>query len=377
MVKNFNHQKTIGLIGATPDAHEFILQANKLGFTTFLLCEEDTQGKDHFGADQVFTGSVEDEENIQNFLMGSDFIVYFDYSLTEEQLEIIQNTAVVPQGDELLGISEDRVLQKAFKESLGIHISPYETIVKPEDIESSIRSIGYPAVLKSNYLDTRDNQQSFYIYDEEDIEKAEELVEYGTYVLESWVTPKKQYSLSLVKNHAGTIEFFPIVEKKYREDKLTSVQLVPELEEELKNEIKRVATVLAENIQFQGAISIDFILSPADTLYVGRIYPFPTAHSRYTAEFTTLSVVEAHLRAIVSLPIPDVKEDLAPLLWRSFTFADKEAIRDLMSVQPNWFFTFYPLAKDNQIASDQVAGHIIVKTNDIDRALKFLKDYQL
>lgn len=377
MVKNFNHQKTIGLIGATPDAHEFILQANKLGFTTFLLCEEGTQGKDHFGADQVFTGSVDDEENIKNFLMESDFIVFFDYSLTEEQLEIIQNAAIVPQGDELLEISKDRVLQKAFKESLGIHISPYETIVKPEDIKSSIRSIGYPAVLKSNYLNTKDNQQSFYIYDEEDIKKAEKMVEYGTYVLESWVTPKKQYSLSLVKKHTGAIEFFPLVEKRYREDKLVNILLVPELEEELKNEIKRVATVLAENIQFQGAISIDFVLSPADTLYVGRIYPFPTARSRYTAEFTTLSVVEAHLRAIVSLPIPEVKEELTPLLWRSFTFEDKEVIQDLMLIQPDWYFTFYPLAKDKQVTSNQVAGHIIVTTDEIDKALKVLKDYQL
>lgn len=38
MVKNFNHQKTIGIVGSSPDAQSFILEANRLGFKTYHLC---------------------------------------------------------------------------------------------------------------------------------------------------------------------------------------------------------------------------------------------------------------------------------------------------------------------------------------------------
>ena len=77
--------------------------------------------------------------------------VYFDYSLSSTQIEEAKKQLSFHK-DDLLSISRDRALQKAFKESLSVNIAPYETVVTIEDIQEGLRSIGYPAVLRTNYL---------------------------------------------------------------------------------------------------------------------------------------------------------------------------------------------------------------------------------
>ncbi|SHE52187.1 5-(carboxyamino)imidazole ribonucleotide synthase [Atopostipes suicloacalis DSM 15692] len=282
MANSLNHQKTIGIVGSNPDAHEFILEANRLGFITYQLCQTEEEIASSFGADKEFYGAFDDERIQEDFLMHCDLLVYFDYSLNSRQIEEARKAVVIPQGDDLLSISRDRALQKAFKESLSVNIAPYETVLTSEDIKEGLRSIGYPAVLRTNYLTSSNKDQSFFIYDEEDIEEASKLLKYGTCVLESWIVTDEELSISLVKTASGAIETYPVVKKSYRNDRLSNVQTTAAIDQDLLEEIERVSRILAEGIQFIGAITIDFVVSPAQALYVGNIYPFPNELSRYS-----------------------------------------------------------------------------------------------
>src|SRR5699024_4198796 len=105
------------------------------------------------------------------------------------------------------------------------------------------------------------------------------------------------------KTASGAIETYPVVKKTYRNNRLFSIQATTEIDPDLLEEVERVAKLLAEEIQFIGAITIDFIVSPAQALYVGNIYPFPNELSRYSQHSGSMSLIEAHLRAIASLPL--------------------------------------------------------------------------
>lgn len=374
MVKNFNHQKTIGIVGAIPDSQAFIFKANQLGFETYLLCKTAKEASLIVGADQVFIGTFEDQKIQDEFLMHCDLLVYYDETLNAAEVEEVQKTVIVPQGDDLLSIAQDRVLQKAFLESLSVNIAPYVTIVKAEDIEDGLRSIGYPAVLRTNQVNPESKKQSYFIYEESDIEEAAALLKYGTCVLESWIVSEQDLSISAAKTASGDLKLFPIIKKEYRKDRLFNVQVPAELNEELAHEIERVTHVILENIEFRGVTTIDFIISPADALYVGNIYPYPNILSRYSAEYCTLSTTEAHLRAIASLPIPDQIDCQVPYVFVPF-YADQTAmINELLMIQPDWKFTFYPITKKDENNIQEAVGHILLKTEDVKKTLALLKD---
>lgn len=374
MMNQFNHQRTIGIIGVTPDSQAFILEANKLGFKTYLLSQTKKDASLVSIADKVFTGSLDQANIHEEFLMSCDLLVYFDESINSSELETIQKTIVVPQGDDLLSIAQDRVLQKAYLESLSMNIAPYATVLKPEDIYQGIRSIGYPAVLRPNQINPDSKDHAYFIYEESDIEEAASLLKHGTCVLESWLVSDRAFSISAVRTRVGELRLFPIIEREYRNNRLFNIHVPLDLDDELLDEMKRVAQVILGDLDYRGVASIEFIVTPAHALYVGVIHAYPTIHTRYSKAACSMSITEAHLRAVTALPIPhEIKENSAHL-FVPFYEDQIEIIDEFLTIYPDWDFTFYPITKHKNATNGESIGHLIIKTNDHKRILETLKE---
>lgn len=374
MVNHFNHQKTLGIIGAIPDSQTFILEAKRLGLQTYLLCKTEEEASLMFGATETFVGTINDAHIQEDFLMKCDLLVYYDETFDVNEMEEIQKTVIVPQGDNLLSIAQDRVLQKAFLDSLNVNIAPYVTVVNSDDIQSGIHSIGYPAVLRTNQVNPESKRQSYFIYEEKDIDEAVELLKYGTCVLEPWIVTNQELSVSAVKTRNGKIHLFPVIHKEYRKERLHNIQVPAELNQDLEEEIQRVTEIILENIDFRGVATIDFMVTPADALYVGTIYPYPNILSRFTTKHCAISATQAHLRAIVSLPIPEEITHNGPHLYVPFYADQTEKIDDLLVMQPSWDFTFYPITTQKELAGEEAIGEILIKTNDKKKVLSLLKE---
>ena len=374
MVRKFRHQRTIGIIGATPDSQAFVLEANKLGFGTYLFVKSEEEVQHVYGADKVFVGELNQEYIRENFLMESDLLVYFDESVNASDLVDIQKMIIAPQGDDLLSIVQDRVLQKAYLESLSMNIAPYVTIVKPEDITEGIRSIGYPAVLKPNQISPDSKEKSYFIYEESDIEDAVSLLKNGTCVLESWIVSDRLLSISAVRANNGELKLFPIIEREYRNERLFNSHVPHDLNSEWIEEMERVAQVIFRNLEFRGVASIDFLVTPADALYIGSLHAYPNILTRYSAYSCSISATEAHLRAVTSLPLPLNIEINPSHLFIPFYMEQIDVMNELITIYPEWNFVFYPLVKTDYTPTEQPIGHITVETEDHKRILERLKD---
>lgn len=374
MDKKFSHQRTIGIIGVTPDSQSFILEANKLGFQTYLLAQTKEDARLVSSADKVFTGSLDQNKNHDEFLMACDLLVYFDESINSSELEAIQKTIFVPQGDDLLSIVQDRVLQKAYLESLSTNIAPYATVVKPEDIQQGIRSIGYPAVLRPNQINPDSKDHAYFIYEENDIEEAAELLKHGTCVLESWLVSDRAFSISAVRTGAGELRLFPIIEREYRKNRLSSTYIPLDIDEELLDEMKRVARVILGSLDYRGVASIEFVVTPANALYVGVIHAYPNSHNRYSDLACSMSATEAHLRAVTALPVPYEIKTNSSHLFVPFYEDQIETMNEVLTIYPDWAFTFYANAKHQYVSNGEAIGHIMIETTDPERILEILKE---
>lgn len=374
MDKKFSHQRTIGIIGVTPDSQAFILEANKIGFQTYLLAQTEEDARLVSSADMLFTGSLDQSRIHDEFLMACDLLVYFDESINSSELEDIQKAIYVPQGDDLLSIVQDRVLQKAYLESLSMNIAPYATVVKPEDIQLGIRSIGYPAVLRPNQINPDSKDHAYFIYEESEIEEAALLLKHGTCVLESWLVSDRAFSISAVRTGAGELRLFPIVEREYRNNRLSSTHVPLDIDEELLDEMKRVARVSLGDLDYRGVASIEFVVTPANALYVGVIHAYPNIHNRYSNVACSMSATEAHLRAVTALPIPhDIKTNSSHL-FVPFYEDQVEMIDEILTIYPDWHFTFYPITKHEHASHGEAIGHMIIETTDTVRTLEILKE---
>lgn len=363
-MENFlKKSKSLGVIGEGSDVNHFVIKANALSYTTYQLCEKEA-AKKVSEADECFIGSLSDKKEGDEFLRKSDLLVYFDRSIDLAELALIEKEINMPQGEDLLAIAQDRSFQKAFYESIGVNIAPYKMIVDKEDIKEALGSIGYPAVLRSNFIQEDESLASAFIYEEEDIEKASDLLKYGPALLESWIVAEDYLAISAVKTEDGSVDFYPIMKKHYKDGRLEKIVRFETDNQELVTEVKKAAQRIIDNISFTGLISLSFIVSPAEALYLGELSPYPSVLSRYSEGNPGYSSLDAHLRALLSLPVPKMDEKKLDFVYRPLYADQQETINDWLLNEPRGQFYFYPWTKKEAIRENDELGYFLIENTE-------------
>lgn len=120
---------------------------------------------------------------------------------------------------------------------MNINIAPYATIVSLEDVYQAVSSIGYPCVLKPIQKGFGPKRQQI-IRKQTDIAKCADIIDMGTYILESWIPYNKELSVIMTRDYDGNLAYFPVIETRYKENRLNEAivpaNIQPDVEEEVK-----------------------------------------------------------------------------------------------------------------------------------------------
>lgn len=361
--------KTVGIVGGGNIARVLTLAAKKLGYKVGILdSHEGCPAKEV--ADWQIKADFSNEEAFRDLAMKSDVVIYEMEAFNSDFVEIMRRTVPVPQGEDLLSVSQDRMLQKAFLESVSTNIAPYATIVSMEDIRDEVESIGYPCVLKSNRVDERFNQHVI-LYGEEDIEQAKSLLQSGTCVMEAWIPKERELCIALAKDRNGTVVTYPIAETMYRDHALYQSIAPARIHPEMAEEVERVARSIAERLDFVGVIAVELFATSSGSLYVNELVAHPHEAYHFTADSGNLSQYEAHIRAVCGMKLPESLNMESSIVMLPFHAKHLPTIYRQVQIKPDWAFTFYQPQGDHPV--DEI-GHVTVRTNNLDQTLTLLSD---
>lgn len=364
--------KTVGIVGGGPIGRLLAMAAKKLNYQVGVLDPDEACAAKGV-ADWIIQADFSNEQAFGDLAMRSDVVIYETEAFDSDLVEAMKRTVPVPQGENLLSASQDRMLQKAFFESLSINIAPYATIVSLEDIKDEVESIGYPCVLKANRVDER-FKQHYVLYGEEDIEGANKILNNGTGVMEAWIPKEKELCIALAKDGNGTIVTYPVTETTYRNGKLyqaiTPARIHPEMEEE----IERVAKSVADELDFVGVIALEFFATSSGSLYVNELVAHPHEAFHYTIDIEGLSQYEAHIRAVCGMEVPSVINKVSYSVMVPFYKEHLQTIYRQVQIKPNWHFSFYQ--SETETLREE-CGHITISTDDLDQTLTLLSDIDL
>lgn len=360
--------KMIGIIGGGEIARMMALSAKKMGYRIGVLDPE----KDSPAAqvsDWQMIAQYDNQEALMDFAMKCDVITYEYDNIDADAITKIKKTVSVPQGAELLSITQDRLLEKAYLEASNINLAPYETIVTIEDIKGAIDGIGFPCVLKT-ISERHNGKDRFVLQSEEDILKAAYLLKRGTCVLEAWIPFERELSVMVVRNQANQVIVFPVTENIHRDRTLHESIVPARVNHYVEEEIERIARTMAEKLELIGVLGIEMFITSSGTLYVNELIPRPHHSGNYSMEACSLSQYDAHIRAICGWPLPEM-ELLSPAVMTTILTEHEEAAKIQIQLKPNWNFYYY--GKDNAIKGQKI-GHITVLTEDVEKTLATISD---
>ncbi|WP_226647035.1 5-(carboxyamino)imidazole ribonucleotide synthase [Mesobacillus subterraneus] len=287
---------TIGIIGGGQLGKMMTQSAKAMGFRVIVLdpTEDCPCGQ---VADEQIVGSYDDLEKIKQLSEQSDVITYEFENIDADGLEWLNKYAYVPQGTELLRVTQDRIEEKRHIETAGVRVAPYAVVAKVEDVKGGVEKLGLPAVLKTA-RGGYDGKGQLVIRSKDDIDLAETLVSQGTCVLEKWIPFEKEISVIVTRGTNGETEIFPVAENIHKENILHQTIVPARISSEAEARTVEAAKQIAEALGLIGTLAVEMFLAADDELYINELAPRPHNSGHYSIEACETSQFEQHIRAV-------------------------------------------------------------------------------
>lgn len=305
----------VGVLGGGQLGRMLAEAANRLNIRLVVLDKEGAPAKKITYHDSHIAGSFKDEADIQKLADVSDVLTieieHVDASMLERMEQ--KGMKVEPKARTIATI-QDKYLQKLHLINAGVAVA--ESIPLEEGSEDELHNVGgtfgYPFMLKTR-KDAYDGRGNFPIKDVKDIPAAVKALGgrgEGSLYAEKWAPFVKELAVMVVNTKDGS-KAFPVVETIH-ENSICKLVYAPA--RNVSNATLRAAQDLAQravsSFQGKGVYGVEMFLLPDDSLLINEIAPRPHNSGHYTIEACPLSQYDAHLRAILDLPIPDASLQL-------------------------------------------------------------------
>ncbi|MGR6856052.1 5-(carboxyamino)imidazole ribonucleotide synthase [Bacillus halotolerans] len=291
----------IGIIGGGQLGKMMAVSAKQMGYKVAVVdpVKDSPCGQ---VADIEITASYNDREAIRKLAEISDIITYEFENIDYDALHWLKGHAYLPQGSELLLITQNRETEKKAIQSAGCEVAPYRIVKTMDELKEAVQSLGLPAVLKT-CRGGYDGKGQFVIKEASQIEEASALLEHGTCILESWVSFKMELSVIVVRSVNGEISTFPAAENIHHNNILFQSIVPARVEERIQEKAAELAVKLADELNLVGPLAVEMFLTEGDELLVNELAPRPHNSGHYTLDLCETSQFEQHIRAVCGLPL--------------------------------------------------------------------------
>jgi 5-(carboxyamino)imidazole ribonucleotide synthase len=193
--------------------------------------------------------------------------------------------------------AQDRFIEKSFFCGLGIPTPVFTT-----DFENSqIHNIGFPAILKTRRLGY-DGKGQVVVGSDTELETELKSGNSEELILEEFIPFDRELSLIGVRNRAGDIRFYPLVENHHDEGILRLSLVSGDISPKLQKQAEEYAMKVMSALEYVGVLAIEFF-EKEGRLLANEMAPRVHNSGHWTIEGAVTSQFENHLRAVTDSPL--------------------------------------------------------------------------
>jgi len=302
--------KTVGVLGGGQLGRMLAEAANLLEIKVNFLDAVGSSAKQVSGHNGHVEGSFKDRTAIQKLADQSDIITVEIEHVDTKMLEEISEKVDVQPSWKTLRMIQDKYLQKQHLEKYGIASMQSLALSEPTvpELERVSGELGLPLMLKSR-RDAYDGRGNFAVKTTADFTAAlEALAVNRDLYAEAWCNFRMELAVMVVKTETGVLSF-PTVETIH-ENSICKLTYAPArgVSPEVNQQAQDLAKQAVACFWGKGVFGVEMFLTTSGKLLINEIAPRPHNSGHYTIEACPVSQYEAHLRAILDLPLH--QEDL-------------------------------------------------------------------
>ncbi|MEG6534446.1 5-(carboxyamino)imidazole ribonucleotide synthase [Caldibacillus thermoamylovorans] len=360
--------QTIGVIGGGQLGQMMTLAAKSMGFRVIVL-DPTPNSPCCQVADEQIVAAYNDLAAVKILAEKSDVITYEFENIDANALSWLTKHAYVPQGTEILRVTQNRIYEKATIQKAGVPVVPYEVILNQTELEHGLENLGYPAVLKTA-TGGYDGKGQLVIKTEHDRISAASLLSTGPCVLEQWIPFTKEVSVIVSKNPDGETAVFPVAENIHCNNILHQTIVPARIDKETEEKAMAAAKKIAEFLHLIGTLAVEMFVTEDGEIYINELAPRPHNSGHYSIEACMTSQFEQHIRAICNLPLGSTAL-LKPAVMVNILGEHLDPLLENLHHFKHWKIHLYG---KNEAKPGRKMGHLTRLCNDTDEALQELEE---
>lgn len=363
--------QTIGIIGGGQLGRMMALAAKAMGFRIAVLDPEPACPCSQV-ADVQIVGKYDDLNAMKQLAELSDVITYEFENIDAETLSWLCENANVPQGMNLLAVTQNRITEKASIVDAGLEVVPYAPVETVEQFYANIEKLGFPSVLKTA-TGGYDGKGQVVLKKVDDLYDGVALLDAGPCVLEKWLPFEKEISVIVTRSTRGEMTVFPVSENVHHQNILHKSIVPARVSPVLSEKAIQAAKQLAEQFQLVGTLAVEMFITNDKKIYINEMAPRPHNSGHFTIDACETSQFEQHIRAVCNWPLGST-ELLKPAVMVNILGEHMERLISEIPAMSGWKIHLYG---KNEAREKRKMGHVTVMTESIEASLAVIDSHPI
>jgi 5-(carboxyamino)imidazole ribonucleotide synthase len=297
---------TIGILGGGQLGRMTAMAARALGYRVQVM-DPDPSCPARFVVDACFEGNWNDARAAADLARGSDVVTLEIEQVSLACLEAAAKHASVRPGAQILGIIQDRILQKNWLCDHGFPLGEFQAIESEADITHATAEFGPKLFVKSarGGYDGR-SQVKLGFGGNTSPADAWRLLGEKSCVAEKAIDLEREISVMVARAPNGEVKSFASALNHHENQILAWSVLPSSIDPALESQAQRIACGIADAIRLEGLLAVEMFVTRSGDLLVNELAPRP--HNSYHASerACVTSQFEQAVRAVCNLPLGDV-----------------------------------------------------------------------
>ncbi|ODH51836.1 phosphoribosylaminoimidazole carboxylase, ATPase subunit [Paracoccidioides brasiliensis] len=295
----------VGVLGGGQLGRMLMEAANRLNIRMTILDSDNAPAKQISAHSGHVTGSFADRASVCKLADVCDIITAEIEHVDTYTLEEVEDQVEVQPSWQSIRIIQDKFAQKVHLSRFGIPMAEYKELKSNtvEELEAIGEELGYPLMLKSKTL-AYDGRGNYTVKAKSSVPAALDSLKNRPLYAEKWVSFRMELAVIVVKTKDGVLSY-PTVET-IQENSICKLVYAPS--RGISDAVDKKAQELARNavaaFDGKGVFGVEMFLLEDDSLLLCELASRIHNSGHYSIEACPMSQFEAHLRAILDLPIP-------------------------------------------------------------------------
>ena len=202
-----------------------------------------------------------------------------------------------------LAISQDRLAEKNFLNSLGLQTAPFANVENDKEAVAAIASIGTPSILKTRRMGY-DGKGQVKITKPTQIHTAWDTMQGSASILEGFIDFNQEVSVIAARGVDGEVSCYDPGENVHHDGILHTTKVPSSLSTPQRVDAVLIAGKILNALQYVGVMGVELFVTP-NGLVVNEIAPRVHNSGHWTQNGCDICQFEQHIRAIAGWPLGD------------------------------------------------------------------------